>query len=159
MHHRPWRPCRIHVARLEQLLVDECDCIGPMFFEGVDRFSDRRGLVFAGNLIFVFFRVHSTLFDVAQADVNDAAIVQSEGCQSAAICCRFSSRSLVVVLPYFVMNQSNMCRKTVFGCFIRIGLYISRIAFGRFARKTSDRAAFMVMMFALVFFVAGVGSF
>ena len=24
----------------------------------------------------------------------------SEGCQSAAICCRFSSRSLVVVLPY-----------------------------------------------------------
>ena len=75
----------------------------------------------------------------------------SEGCQSAAIRCRFSSLSSVVVLPYFVMNQSNMCRKTVFGCFMRIGSYVSRIAFGRFARKTSDRAAFMVTMSALVF--------
>ena len=73
-----------------------------------------------------------------------------EGCQLVAICCQFSSRSLVVVLPYFVMSQSNMCRKTVFGCFIRIGSYVSQIAFGRFARKTSDRAAFMVTMSALV---------
>ncbi len=48
------------------------------------------------------------------------------------------------------MNQSNMCRKTVFGCFMQIGLYILRIAFGRFARKTSERAAFMVMMSAQV---------
>jgi len=44
-----------------------------------------------------------------------------------------------------------MCRKTVFGCFIRIGWYLSRIAFVRFARKTTDRAAFMVTMSALVF--------
>jgi hypothetical protein len=49
------------------------------------------------------------------------------------------------------MNQSNMCRKTVFGCFMQIGLYVLRIPFGRFARKTSERAAFMVMMSARVF--------
>ena len=73
------------------------------------------------------------------------------GCQSAAIHCRFSSRSSVVVLPYFVRNQSNMCRKTMFGCFMRISSYISRIALCRFARKTSERVAFMVTMSALVF--------
>ena len=46
-----------------------------------------------------------------------------------------SLRSSVVVLPYFMMNQSNMCRNTVFGCFMQIGSYVSRIALGRFARK------------------------
>ena len=75
----------------------------------------------------------------------------SEGCQSAAIHCRFSSQSSVVVLPYFVMNQSNMSRKTVFGCFMQIGSYVSQIALGRFVRKKSERAAFMVTMSALVF--------
>ncbi len=74
-----------------------------------------------------------------------------EGCQLTAIHCQFSSRSSVAVLPYFVMNQLNMRRKTVFGCFIRIGSYVSQIAFGRFVRTTSDRAAFMVTMSALVF--------
>ena len=49
------------------------------------------------------------------------------------------------------MNQLNMWRKTVFGSFIRIGSYVWRIAFGRFARKTSERAAFIVTMSALVF--------
>jgi hypothetical protein len=49
-----------------------------------------------------------------------------------------------------MMNQSNMCRKTVFGCFMQIGSYVSRIALGRFARKSSERAAFMVTMLALV---------
>ncbi len=41
-----------------------------------------------------------------------------------------------------------MCRKAVFGCFMQLGLYVSQIAFGRFARKTLERAAFMVMMSA-----------
>ena len=39
----------------------------------------------------------------------------------------------------------------MFGCFIRIGSYVLLIAFGRLTRKTSDRAAFMVTMSALVF--------
>ena len=49
-----------------------------------------------------------------------------------------------------MMNQSNMCRKTMFGCFMRIGSYVSQIALGRFTRKRSERAAFMVTMSALV---------
>jgi len=49
------------------------------------------------------------------------------------------------------MNQSNMCRKTVFGCFMRIGSYILPIAMGRFVRKTLERVTFMVTMSALVF--------
>ncbi len=51
------------------------------------------------------------------------------------------------------MNQSNMWRKTVFGCFMQIGLYVSRVAFDRFTRKTLERAKFMVIMSALVFWL------
>ena len=51
------------------------------------------------------------------------------------------------------MNQSNICRKTVFGCFMRIGSYVSQIALGRFVRKTSERAVFMVTMSALIFWL------
>ncbi len=51
-----------------------------------------------------------------------------------------------------MMNQSNMWRNKVFSCFIWIGSYISQIAFiVRFARKTSDRAKFIVTMSAIVF--------
>ena len=39
----------------------------------------------------------------------------------------------------------------MFGCFMQIGLYVWRIAFGRFARNTSERVAFIVTMSALVF--------
>ena len=74
-----------------------------------------------------------------------------EGCQLAAIRCQFSLQPSIVVLLYLSMNQLNMCRKTAFGCFIRIGSYVLRIAFARFARKTLDRVAFMVTMSALVF--------
>ncbi len=74
-----------------------------------------------------------------------------EGCQVVAIFCQFALQSLVIVCPYLVMNQSRMQRKTVFGCFVRIGLYVSQIAFGRFARKISERAEFIVTMSAQVF--------
>jgi hypothetical protein len=73
-----------------------------------------------------------------------------EGCQVVAILCQSSLQSLVVVHPYFVMNQSNMCRKTVFGCFTWIGLHIPQIAFGRFAMKTLERAAFIVSSLLVV---------
>jgi hypothetical protein len=153
-------------------LVDQRNRVGPIFLEGVDRLDDRRGFILAGDPIFVLLGVHPTAFDDVQADVDDVAIIHwvacrtcvgctdeervargskpSEGCQSAAILCRLSSQSSAVVLPYFVMNQSNMCRNTVFGCFMQMGSYVLQIAFGRFARKTSERAAFMVTMSALV---------
>ena len=66
-----------------------------------------------------------------------------------AIRCQFASQSSDVVLPYFAMNQSNMCRNTVFRLFMRIGSYVSRITFGRFKRKMLVRAEFIVMMSAL----------
>ena len=39
----------------------------------------------------------------------------------------------------------------MFGCFMRIGSYVWQIAIVRFARKTSERAVFIVTMSALVF--------
>ena len=46
-----------------------------------------------------------------------------------------------------------MCRKTVFGCFMRIGSYVSQIVVGRFARKTLEGVAFIVTMSAQVFWL------
>jgi hypothetical protein len=159
---RGWNSC----------LVDQRNRIGPIFLEGVDRLDDCQGFVLMGDPIFVLLGVHPTAFDDTQANVDDIAIIHwvachtcvgctneegiarglkpLEGCQSAAILCRLSLRSLAVVLPYFVMNQSNMCRNTVFGCFMQMGSYVLQIAFGRFARKTSEKAAFMVTMSTLV---------
>ncbi len=74
-----------------------------------------------------------------------------ERCQLAAICCQFLLRSLVIVLPYYAMNQSNMCKNTVFSSFMQMGLYVLQIALGRFARKMSKRAAIMVTIPNLVF--------
>ncbi len=74
-----------------------------------------------------------------------------EGCQVAAILCQFALQFLVIVCPYFMMNQSIMWRKTVFGCFMQIDLYVSQISFGRFARKLLERAKFIVTMSAQVF--------
>ena len=63
-------------------LVDECDHVGPIFFEGVDPFCDWRGLVLTGDPIFVFFRVHSALFDDTQANVDDVTIVHWVACRA-----------------------------------------------------------------------------
>ncbi len=41
----------------------------------------------------------------------------------------------------------------MFGCSMQIGVYISQIAFGRFVRKTSERAAFIVTMSTQVFWL------
>jgi hypothetical protein len=75
----------------------------------------------------------------------------SDGCQVVAILSRFALQSLVIVCPYFMMNQSNMWRNTLFGCFMQISSYVLQIAFGRFVRKTSERAKFIVTVSARVF--------
>ena len=59
----------------DRRLVDECDRVGPILFEGVDRLDDQRGFALARDPSFVLLGVHSTLFDDAQADVDDVAIV------------------------------------------------------------------------------------
>ena len=59
----------------DRRLVDECDRVGPILFEGVDRFGDPRSFVLAGDPPFVFLGVHPASLDDAQADVDDVAIV------------------------------------------------------------------------------------
>jgi hypothetical protein len=76
------------------------------------------------------------MLDEVQANVNDVTVIHWVACNAGvestneeARCeglktfrgMRFSLQSLVVVCPYFVMNQSNMWRKTVFGYFMQIG--------------------------------------
>ena len=38
-------------------LIDECDHAGLIFFQGVNHFSDWRGLILMGDPFFVFFGV------------------------------------------------------------------------------------------------------
>jgi hypothetical protein len=58
----------------DRRLVDECYRVGPILFEGVDRFNNWWLLVFVGDPAFVFLGVHSTSLDDAQADVDDITI-------------------------------------------------------------------------------------
>jgi len=67
-------------------LIDECDHAGLIFFEGVDRFSDWRGLILTGDPFFVFFGVHSASFDDAQADVDDVVIIHRVACRARVEC-------------------------------------------------------------------------
>jgi hypothetical protein len=64
----------------DHCLVDECDCGGPILFEGVDRLDDRRGFVLACDPIFVLLGVHPASFDDVQANVDDVAIVHWVAC-------------------------------------------------------------------------------
>ena len=64
----------------DSCLVDECNPVGLIFFEGVDR------LVLVVDPIFVFLGVHSALFDDVQADVGDAAIVHRVACRARVGC-------------------------------------------------------------------------
>ena len=67
----------------DRCLVDECDCGGPIFFEGVDRLNDRQGFVLTCDPIFVLLGVHPTSFDDVQADVNDVVIIHRVACPSS----------------------------------------------------------------------------
>ena len=73
-------------------LVDECDCLGTIFFEGIDHFSDGRGLVLAGDPNFVFFGVHSTSVDDAQANVDDIAIIHRVASHDCVGCANKEAR-------------------------------------------------------------------
>ncbi len=147
-------------------LIDKCNHVGPILLEGVDPLKNWWDCILAGDPVFVLLGIHSTTLDEAQANVNDVTVVHWVACSTGIestneeACCkglktfggmRFSSRSLVVVRPYFVMSQSNMWRKTVFAYFMWIDLYVSQIAFDRFTRKTLERAAFIVTMSPQVF--------
>jgi hypothetical protein len=59
----------------DRRLVDECDRVDPILFEGVDHLGDWRSFILVGNPTFVFLGGHPSSLDDAQADVDDVAIV------------------------------------------------------------------------------------
>ncbi len=67
-------------------LVDQRDCVGPIFLEGVDHLDDCRGFVLAGNPIFVLLGVHPTAFDDLQANVDDVTIIHRIACHTRVGC-------------------------------------------------------------------------
>ncbi len=56
-------------------LVDECNCVGPIFLEGVDDLNNWWDHVLARDPIFVLIGVHSTKLDDVQADVDGITVV------------------------------------------------------------------------------------
>jgi len=67
-------------------LVDKCDRVGPIFFEGVDHPDDQQAFVLMHDPIFVFLGVHPASFDDAQADVDDIVIVHWVACRACVGC-------------------------------------------------------------------------
>jgi hypothetical protein len=63
-------------------LVDECNRVGPIFFEGVNCLDDQWDPVFVQDPIFVLLGVHSTVLDDAQADVDYVAFVHWVACSA-----------------------------------------------------------------------------
>ena len=103
-------------------------CVGPILFEGVDRFCDWRALVLAGDPIFLFLGVHPTSFDDAQADVNDIAIVHWVACRARVGCADEEARhkgleaiggmpvgshSLWILFAIFVLCFAVLCDEPV----------------------------------------------
>jgi hypothetical protein len=120
-------------------LVDECNCVGPIFHEGVNRLDDWWDRVLAQDPFFVLLGVHSTALDDAQANVDDVAVVYWVACSTRvgstneeAHCEGLETfrgmpgggHSLPICLAIFGQRLPiprdepvNMWRKTVFGCF------------------------------------------
>jgi hypothetical protein len=121
-------------------LVDKCDYVGPIFFEGVDRLDDRRGFVLARDPIFLLLGVHPASFDDAQADVDDITIIHQVaccprvGCADEEACCKglesaggmpVGGHLLPILFTIFgrcfaVLRDEPIehVRKTMFGCFM-----------------------------------------
>jgi hypothetical protein len=73
------------------------------------------------------------------------------GCQLAAMRCLFASRSLAVVLPYWLTNQRKRLTKTILGSWRCRCWEEARTCDDMASRKTLARAEFIVTMSACVF--------
>jgi hypothetical protein len=56
-------------------LIDKCNCVGPIFLEGVDRLDDWWDRILAQDPVFVLLGVHSTILDDAQTNINDVTVI------------------------------------------------------------------------------------
>jgi hypothetical protein len=66
----------------DSCLVDKCNHISPIFFEGVDHLDGRWDHVFAQDPTFVLLGIHSIALDDAQANVDDVAVVHRVVCST-----------------------------------------------------------------------------
>jgi hypothetical protein len=60
----------------------ECNCVGPIFLEGVDCLEDLWDRVIAQDSVFVLLGVQSTTLHDTQADVNVVTAVHQVGCSA-----------------------------------------------------------------------------
>ncbi len=154
-------------------LVYECNGVGSIFLEGLDGLDNRQALVLTSKPFFVFLRVHSAGLEDVQANVNYITVLHWVACRACVRCaneeaCReglepfggmpVNGHTLAILFVVFGFclailcnDPVNMCRNTLFGSFVQIGSYILQIALGIFARKKSERAAFMVTISNLIF--------
>jgi hypothetical protein len=63
-------------------LVDECNHVGQIFFEGVDCLNHWWDRVLTWDPIFVLLGVHSAALDDVQADVNEVVVVHWVACSA-----------------------------------------------------------------------------
>ncbi len=63
-------------------LVDKCNCVGPIFLEGVDHLDNWWDHVLAQDQIFVLLGIHSTMLDDTQAYVDDVTVVHRVACSA-----------------------------------------------------------------------------
>ncbi len=64
-------------------LIDKCNCIGPIFFVGVNRLDDLWDSILARDPVFVLLGVHSTTLDDVQADINDITVIHWVACSTS----------------------------------------------------------------------------
>jgi hypothetical protein len=151
-------------------LVNKCNWVGLIFIEGVDCLNDWWDRVLAQDPIFLLLGIHYTTLDDTQANVDDVMVINCVTCTAGVGCANEEAHweglktfggmpggghSLPICLAIFGRGKPILrdepvkhVEKNSLGCFIWIGLYVSRIAFGRFARKTLERATFIVTMSA-----------
>ncbi len=63
-------------------LIDKCNCVGPIFLDGVNCLDNLWDRVLAQDPDFVLLGVHSTTLDDVQADVDDVTVVHWLACSA-----------------------------------------------------------------------------
>ncbi len=79
-------------------LLDKGDFVGPESLEVVEGLNDVGANYLTCNLCIVFFGIHATLLDEAQANVDDIDIVHLEPC-TAGIGCAGKRHRMRVLNP------------------------------------------------------------
>jgi hypothetical protein len=63
-------------------LIDKCNCVGPIFLEGVDHLDNLWDRVLTQDPVFVLLGVHSTMLDDVQANVDYVTVIHRVACSN-----------------------------------------------------------------------------